>query len=262
MGWGKVFKEVKRSAKDPNKTAQNFTNWVADPSSMSVNDQTDDLREAWKSGGASVTNKQKYDAQKKREAAAKKEAERQAIVDAARAKAEAKQARLQRMRDTVARERSIGPGYVNSLSRMREAATPQGVQGARYGDINRGMSPRSPTQNVGLIRRQPMKPTGYATSMASPRAPGGVYSGPSIPRNPSPIRSMSGMGAMGRGRMLPGRPVVNSGSPTFTAGNGLNYNGGQRPGLVSQQPTVTAGQGLTYQGGNDYDPNGMPMRRF
>lgn len=49
--------------------------------------------------------------------------------------------------------------YVDqSLSSMRGMAGPQDVQGARYGDINRGFSSRVPMQNSGVFRREMNNP--------------------------------------------------------------------------------------------------------
>lgn len=117
------------------------------------NSITDSVRDAWRTRGASVItgypegSKAAHDkavAQKQAQQQAAAAAEQQRVAEAAAAKKAEFDARM-------GRERGINNAYVNSLSEMRRMAMPNGVQGQRYGDINRGMSTRVPTQNVGMV---------------------------------------------------------------------------------------------------------------
>ncbi len=161
-----------------------------------INSTTDSLRAAWKTRGASVISgyeegsKSAHDkavAEKKAKQAAAAAEQQRMAQEAAAAKKAAFDARMNR-------ERSVNNAYVDSLSAMRTQATPMGVQGARYGDINRRMANGAPMMNQGMIVRSMMNPNlGGARFVRSRQdVPNGVFSGPGIPRNPSPMAPMAG----------------------------------------------------------------------
>lgn len=158
-GVGKVVKEARAPEKAIRQVPTNANDITGNTRRLirnaprNLNSLTDSVRDAWKTRGASVItgypegskaahDRVVFEKQSKQQAEAA--AEQQRVAEAAAAKKAEFDARM-------SRERGINNAYVDSLSGMRRMAMPNGVQGQRYGDINRGMSTRAPTQNVGMV---------------------------------------------------------------------------------------------------------------
>lgn len=215
-GVGKVVKEARAPEKAIRQVPTNANDITGNTRRLlrnaprNLNSLTGSVRDAWKTRGASVitgypegskaANMRAVEAKQARQQAAAQaaQAEQQRLADEKKAAFDAK----------IGQARAVDTGFTNSLRGMRQASMPQGVMGARYGDINRYGSSRVPTQNMGLTAPPPAFNTGMAAQYQGPSDRMAALKLLQSPRGDIPSANPMGggfRGPMGMTKNLPAR---------------------------------------------------------
>ena len=219
---------------------------VAQNSPRNINSMTEHLRDIERTDGkVAITGYKEGTASAHNKAVAEKQAREQAVAVAAQAEqqkaADEKKAALDAK---ISQGRRMDQGYLQSLRGMRQASMPQGVPGARFGDINRYGSNRAPMQNMGMTAPPSNFSTGMASQYRQPFQPGANVA-------IDPIRPMTGPVPYNpQGRPMFGRPM----------GMTQPQNTGVMPGrpMMSPQNTGVMGPQSQFSG---YQPQGRPIVR-